>query len=171
MISEAYAIIYFVPRGPLPIDLRLAGLAAGLGVGVTLVATWAAAFATLRERPATLMLPRAPKAGKRILLERIAPLWRRLSFSWKVTFRNLFRYKKRFVMTVIGLSLRHISSSWSPWSSPTRSSTSPSSRRRRPSRTRWASRCRSWPRTVSYTHLHAQHENTRSQARSSLTMA
>ena len=104
VISEAYAIIYFVPRGPLPIDLGLAGLAAGLGVGVTLVATWAAAFATLRERPATLMLPRAPKAGKRILLERIAPLWRRLSFSWKVTFRNLFRYKKRFVMTVIGIA-------------------------------------------------------------------
>ena len=104
VISEAYAIIYFVPRGPLPIDLGLAGLAAGLGVGVTLVATWAAAFATLRERPATLMLPRAPKAGKRILLERIAPLWRRLSFSWKVTFRNLVRYKKRFVMTVIGIA-------------------------------------------------------------------
>ncbi len=104
VISEAYAIIYFVPQGPLPIDLGLAGLAAGLGVGVTLVATWAAAFATLRERPATLMLPRAPKAGKRILLERIAPLWRRLSFSWKVTFRNLFRYKKRFVMTVIGIA-------------------------------------------------------------------
>ena len=104
VISEAYAIIYFVPRGPLPIDLGLAGLAAGLGVGVTMVATWAAAFATLRERPAALMLPRAPKAGKRILLERVAPLWRRLSFSWKVTFRNLFRYKKRFIMTVIGIA-------------------------------------------------------------------
>lgn len=104
VISKAYAIIYFVPPGPLPIDLRLAGLAAGLGVGVTLAATWAAVFATLRERPATLMLPRAPKAGKRILLERIAPVWRRLSFSWKVTFRNLFRYKRRFIMTVIGIA-------------------------------------------------------------------
>lgn len=104
VISEAYAIIYFVPHGPLPIDLGLAGLAAGLGVGVTLGATWAAVFATLRERPAALMLPRAPKAGKRILLERIAPLWRNLSFSWKVTFRNLFRYKKRFIMTVIGIA-------------------------------------------------------------------
>lgn len=50
------------------------------------------------------MLPRTPKAGKRILLERIGPLWRHLSFSWKVTFRNLFRYKKRFVMTVIGIA-------------------------------------------------------------------
>ena len=103
---KAYGIIYFVPELPLPlpVDPGFAGLAAGLGVGVTLFATWAAVAATLRERPAQLMLPRTPKAGKRILLERIGPLWRHLSFSWKVTFRNLFRYKKRFVMTVIGIA-------------------------------------------------------------------
>lgn len=106
VIMKAYGIIYFVPELPLPlpIDPWFAGLAAGLGVGVTLFATWAAVTATLRERPAQLMLPRAPKAGKRILLERIGPLWRHLSFSWKVTFRNLFRYKKRFIMTVIGIA-------------------------------------------------------------------
>lgn len=106
VIMKAYGIIYFVPAQPLPlsIDWPLAALAGGLGVGVTLIATAAAAAATLRERPATLMLPRAPKAGKRILLERVGPVWRRLSFSWKVTFRNLFRYKKRFVMTVIGIA-------------------------------------------------------------------
>ncbi len=106
VIMNAYGIIYFVPAIalPLPIDWGLAALAAGLGVGVTLFATWAAATATLRERPAQLMLPRAPKAGKRILLERLGPLWRRVSFSWKVTLRNLFRYKKRFIMTVIGIA-------------------------------------------------------------------
>ncbi len=106
IIMKAYAIIYFIPSMPfpLPIDWPLAALAFGLGTGVTLVATWAAAWAALRERPASLMLPRAPKAGKRILLERIVPVWRRLSFSWKVTFRNLFRYKRRFVMTVIGIA-------------------------------------------------------------------
>lgn len=106
VIMKAYGIIYFVPAQPLPlpIDPVLALLAGGLGVGVTLVATGAAAAASLRERPATLMLPRAPKSGKRILLERVGPVWRRLSFSWKVTFRNLFRYKKRFVMTVIGIA-------------------------------------------------------------------
>ena len=106
VIMKAYGIIYFVPELPLPlpVDPGFAGLAAGLGVGVTLFATWAAVAATLRERPAQLMLPRTPKAGKRILLERIGPLWRHLSFSWKVTFRNLFRYKKRFVMTVIGIA-------------------------------------------------------------------
>lgn len=106
VIMRAYGIIYFVPNlpVPLPIDPFFALLSAGMGVGVTLAATLAAAVATLRERPALLMLPRAPKAGKRILLERATPLWKRLSFTWKVTFRNLFRYKKRFVMTVIGIA-------------------------------------------------------------------
>lgn len=106
VIMRAYAIIYFVPSlpVPLPMDWGLAALAAGLGVGVTLAATAAAAGASLHERPALLMQPRAPKSGKRILLERVRPVWRRLSFSWKVTFRNLFRYKKRLVMTIIGIA-------------------------------------------------------------------
>ncbi|WP_165248268.1 FtsX-like permease family protein [Adlercreutzia sp. ZJ141] len=104
VIMEAYAIIYSVPKAPPCVDLPIALLSAGLGVGVTLGATWAAVTATLREQPAHLMLPRAPKAGKRILLERVTPLWRRVSFSWKVTFRNLFRYKKRLFMTVIGIA-------------------------------------------------------------------
>ena len=49
------------------------------------------------------MRPKAPPMGKRILLERITPLWRRLSFNYKITLRNLFRYQKRFWMTVIGI--------------------------------------------------------------------
>lgn len=104
-IMVAYSIVYFVPTPafPFPVDVRIASLSMGFGVGVTLLATAAAAMATLRERPAALMLPRAPKLGKRILIERITPLWRRLSFLWKVTLRNLFRYKKRFVMTIIGV--------------------------------------------------------------------
>lgn len=105
VIMEAYAIIYSVPHGIImPIDPLIALSAAGLGVGVTLFATWAAVASTLRETPALLMLPRAPKQGKRILLERIRPLWQHLSFSWKVTCRNIFRYKKRLVMTVIGIA-------------------------------------------------------------------
>ena len=106
VIMTAYGIVYFVPMVPLPlpVDPALAGLAAGLGIGVTLVATAAAAWAVLAEKPAQLMLPPAPKAGKRILLERIGPLWKRTSFSWKVTLRNMFRYKKRLVMTVVGIA-------------------------------------------------------------------
>lgn len=65
-------------------------------------ATLWAMLATARETPAALMRPKAPKAGKRILLERIPFLWKYFSFSVKVSCRNLFRYKKRFFMTVIG---------------------------------------------------------------------
>ena len=104
VIHKAYAIIYFVPASNFPIDFKIALLAAGLGVGVTLLATFAAAYAALREKPALLMLPRVPKSGKRILLERIKPIWSNLSFLWKVTFRNLFRYKKRLFMTIIGIA-------------------------------------------------------------------
>ena len=61
-------------------------------------------LAEVREVPATLMLPKAPKAGKRILLERVTPIWSRMKFTSKVTARNLFRYKKRFLMTVVGIA-------------------------------------------------------------------
>ncbi|MDO4442692.1 MAG: FtsX-like permease family protein [Slackia sp.] len=103
-IMNAYAIIYAVPPRPVPIDPGLALLSAGLGIGITVAATWFAAASTLRETPASLMLPRAPKAGKRILLERVKPLWSRMSFSWKVTARNIFRYKRRFFMAVVGIA-------------------------------------------------------------------
>ena len=103
-IMHAYSIMYSVPCVPTPIDAPLAVLSAALGVGITVAATAFAAASSLRERPATLMLPRAPKAGKRILLERIRPLWSRMSFSWKVTARNLFRYKRRFFMAIVGIA-------------------------------------------------------------------
>lgn len=106
VVMSAYQIIYAVPlpSPPLAVDPAVALSSAGLGVGVTLAATWAAVVASLRESPAALMLPRAPKPGRRILLERIRPLWRRLSFLRKVTARNLFRYKRRLLMTVVGIS-------------------------------------------------------------------
>lgn len=106
IVMRAYAIIYAVPAPslPLPIQPGAALLSGGLGVGVTLLCTWFAVVSSLRETPSRLMLPRPPKAGKRILLERVGPLWRRMSFSWKVTCRNIFRYKWRFLMTLIGIS-------------------------------------------------------------------
>lgn len=103
-IMGAYAIIYPLPCRPVPIDAGIALASAGLGMGITVAATWAAVSATLREKPSELMLPRAPKAGKRILLERVKPVWSRMSFSWKVTARNLFRYKRRLCMTIIGIA-------------------------------------------------------------------
>ena len=103
MIFTAYQIMYQMPN----IELRAYGgisayslLAA---VACTTIATLWACLATLRETPASLMRPRTPKAGKRVFLEYIKPLWRKMSFTHKVTARNLFRYQKRFWMTVIGI--------------------------------------------------------------------
>ncbi|MDO4538482.1 MAG: FtsX-like permease family protein [Coriobacteriales bacterium] len=106
VVTSSYSIIYSIPLHPfpLPVSLPIALVSGGLGVGITLLATVATVIASLRESPATLMLPRAPVAGKRILLERFGPLWRHMSFSWKVTCRNLFRYKRRLAMTVVGIS-------------------------------------------------------------------
>ncbi len=106
VIPEAYGIVYKVPPRPfpLPIEPGPAAWALLLGMGCTLIATLAACVSSLRETPAALMQPKAPKVGKRILLERIGPLWRKITFSWKVTLRNIFRYKRRFSMTVIGIA-------------------------------------------------------------------
>ena len=67
-------------------------------------ATWVSCASDFRVAPAQLIRPKAPAAGKRILLERIGPLWRRIGFLYKVSLRNIFRYKKRFFMMVIGIS-------------------------------------------------------------------
>lgn len=61
-------------------------------------------FKDLRERPAALLQPKAPKPGKRIFLEYITPLWSRLSFNQKISYRNLFRYKSRMLMAIIGIA-------------------------------------------------------------------
>ena len=103
-IMNAYGIMYQVPLAPTPIDPLIAISSTALGMGITLAATWWAASASLREKPAQLMLPRVPKAGKRILLERVKPLWSHMSFTWKVTARNIFRYKRRFFMATIGIA-------------------------------------------------------------------
>ena len=103
MIFTAYQIMYQMPDIELHAyaDISLFSLLAA--VACTTVATLWACLATLRETPASLMRPRTPKAGKRVFLEYIRPLWRKMSFTHKVTARNLFRYQKRFWMTVIGI--------------------------------------------------------------------
>ncbi|MBP1756171.1 MAG: hypothetical protein H6Q59_2569, partial [Firmicutes bacterium] len=67
------------------------------------IATFFACSKELHAKPAQLMRPEAPKAGKRVFLERIPFVWKRLNFTWKATIRNLMRYKKRFFMTVFGI--------------------------------------------------------------------
>lgn len=104
VIANAYTMIYVLPPIATPL-LWYIVLPVALGLtAMILLATYIACREMLREKPATLLLPKAPKVGKRILLERITPLWRRVSFSHKVTLRNIFRYKKRFLMTILGVA-------------------------------------------------------------------
>ena len=106
VIVSAYGSIYTIPNGgaPYPIQLDSALLSGLSGIGITLLSTMAAVLSSLKEEPSSLMLPKAPKAGSKILLERVEPLWSRLSFSWKVTIRNLVRYKRRLIMTLVGIA-------------------------------------------------------------------
>lgn len=103
IICNAWAILYTVGEIQYGFYPATSLLACGAAVGTVTLSALAACFSTLAAVPAELMRPKAPPMGKRILLERIAPLWRRLSFNYKITLRNLFRYQRRFWMTVVGI--------------------------------------------------------------------
>lgn len=96
--------MYVIPGIVLEYDWLYGSLGIALFVVAVLVATAVACAGELRQTPAQLMRPKAPKAGARVLLERIRPLWKRLSFLNKVTARNIFRFKSRLIMTVGGVA-------------------------------------------------------------------
>ena len=104
VVWTAYQIVYSGPNMIPPYRLNYALISVGVLLVCTMGATFSACWSALREVPASLMLPKAPKAGKRILLERITPIWKRLSFTHKVTARNLFLYKRRLFMTMAGIA-------------------------------------------------------------------
>lgn len=104
VIMKAYSIMYYLGNFETPYRADIALTAIAAMAVCTAAATFSACYASLREVPATLMRPKAPKAGRRVLLERIPFIWKKLSFTSKVTVRNLFRYKKRFFMSVIGIA-------------------------------------------------------------------
>lgn len=104
VIYTAWNIMYELPPVQLAFIPSFAIQASVAATLITLGATIAAVYKELMETPALLMRPKAPKNGKRVFLEHIPLIWKHLSFSKKVTVRNLIRYKKRFFMTVIGIS-------------------------------------------------------------------
>lgn len=103
VIWMAYSLMYGFAEIELVFDWGMGALALGAALLCSVGATWFSVRRELNVTPAELLRPAAPKAGKRILLERIGPLWRRLSFMKKLTMRNIFRYKKRLVMMIIGI--------------------------------------------------------------------
>lgn len=104
VIMKGYSIMYYLGKLETPYRADIAFMAIAAMAVCTAAATFSACYASLREVPATLMRPKAPKAGRRVLLEKIPFIWKKLSFTSKVTVRNLFRYKKRFFMSVIGIA-------------------------------------------------------------------
>ena len=106
IIIQAYGIMYWNIGDHMQLDyeLQYALIASGAAVICTMGATLFSCAKTLAETPASLMRPPAPKEGKRILIERISFIWKHLSFSWKSSMRNLFRYKKRLFMTIFGIA-------------------------------------------------------------------
>lgn len=103
-ISSAYAMMFTLPEVTTSVRHDIVLWVAPVTVGSILLATLWACWSEFRACPAKLMQPKAPAAGKRIWLEHLPFIWKRLSFTHKVTCRNLFRYKKRFLMTVIGVA-------------------------------------------------------------------
>ncbi|MDR2515969.1 MAG: FtsX-like permease family protein [Spirochaetaceae bacterium] len=104
IIYRAFGTMYDLPPPVMPFDWPL-GLVCGLAVlACTTGATLAASFHSLREKPARLLLPKSPKPGRRVFLEYITFLWRPLKFTWKISVRNLLRYKTHFFMTITGIA-------------------------------------------------------------------
>ena len=103
IIFTIFSVMYQLPNYMLGFDVVYGVGGVLLFVGAIVLAAFLSCEAELKHMPASLMRPKAPRSGSRIFLERIPFIWKRLSFLNKVTARNLFRYKKRFFMTVFGI--------------------------------------------------------------------
>ena len=103
-IMKAYSILYNVSSIKYIFDLRLAIISLLVSLLCSAGVTYSSCRSELLQMPASLIRPKAPKAGRRVLLERIPLIWRRVSFLYKVSIRNILRYKRRFFMTITGVA-------------------------------------------------------------------
>lgn len=104
IIYNAYGASFDVPQIEMHFYLKTTIIALILALISTVLPAWIVASRELREKPAALLLPKPPAKGSKIFLEHIKPLWNNMSFTHKVTARNIFRYKKRMLMTIFGVS-------------------------------------------------------------------
>ena len=104
IIYHAWRMMYILPPIHFVIPSGLIGFTAILFIFAMSIATWFACKADTQDVPSQLMRPKAPPMGKKTFLENIPFVWNRLSFTDKVTMRNIFRYKKRFFMTIVGVA-------------------------------------------------------------------
>ncbi len=104
LINNIYKLLYSIPFFDLTLNIGPSLLGLGISLICILGTTLYTVFKELKEKPANLMRPKTPKAGRTILLERITPLWKKIKFSNKVSIRNIFRYKKRVLVTIFGVA-------------------------------------------------------------------
>ncbi|MBQ8599657.1 MAG: FtsX-like permease family protein [Oscillospiraceae bacterium] len=104
IVIGVYRTMYTIPDPMTPFRWDYAIWCTVAAIACTSLAALISCRKELQSVPAQLMRPKAPKSGKRVLLERIPALWKRLSFTYKVTIRNVFRYKRRAFMTIIGVA-------------------------------------------------------------------
>lgn len=104
VIFNAYSIMYTLPPVLIKYDVFYGVASTLIAVACAALPALAVCYKSLVSVPAQLMRPTAPPKGKRTVIELITPIWKRLNFSQKVAVRNLFRYKKRFIMTVVGVA-------------------------------------------------------------------
>jgi len=96
--------MYDMPPIETPIPLAISMVAIATSVGLVIIVTFVTSLRSMHNSPAEMMRPKAPPSGKRVFIEKIPFIWRRLKFTNKVTARNIFRYKKRFIMTLVGVA-------------------------------------------------------------------
>jgi len=104
IIFDAYGHLYNMPYSNHPIPWDIGLITIGISIGCIVITALLTCINTLRAEPSVLMRPKAPKAGKRVLLEYVPLIWKRLGFISKVTSRNVFRYKRRFLMSIAGVA-------------------------------------------------------------------
>ena len=100
---QAYGSLYTLPELILAFSPWFALIVFAVALVGTALVTWATCRTSLKEKPSQLMQPKAPKPGKRIWLERVGFIWNHLKFKWKATIRNIFRYKKNMILTIISV--------------------------------------------------------------------
>ena len=104
IIYSVYTSTYILPDITITVTLWAFIFVVLVTILLMLIVTLITCYKELKDYPSNLLRPKAPKKGKKVLLERILFIWKRLSFTWKVTIRNMFRYKKRIIMTVLGIA-------------------------------------------------------------------
>lgn len=104
IIYNAWKMMYILPPIVLEIPWKLVLMTAAMFLGAMVLTAWLVIRSDMREVPASLMRPKVISSGRSTFLEKIGLIWNHLTFTWKVTMRNIFRYRRRFIMTVLGVA-------------------------------------------------------------------